>query len=386
MASTVAAWPMAVLREVLVSIDRAETPIAGESYRTIGVKWWGEGVYERDTIDGSQTQYNTLRRIHTGDVIINKIWARHGSVAVVQPDLDGCYASGEFPTWIANRDKLEPRWMHWLSKTRGFWEQCDEKSRGTSGKNRIRPERFLEIEIPLPPLDEQRRIVARIEALAARIAEARGLRQAALDLGNQLCRSILFSDSVSKTLTPMHELATRRMPDVAVDKSGSYHFAGVYSFGRGVFCGQVRQGDEFAYNVLTRIHTGDFVYPKLMAWEGALGIVPPACDGLVVSPEFPVFTVNEDRVLPEVLEVYFQMPEIWPSLSGSSTGTNVRRRRLQPSEFLAISFPLPPMDVQHRLRDVLARLRLARIEQEEMAAELDALLPSALDRAFRGQL
>ena len=53
------------------------------------------------------------------------------------------------------------------------------KSRGTSGKNRIRPERFLEIEIPLPPLPEQRRIVARIEELAAKINEARGLRNTA---------------------------------------------------------------------------------------------------------------------------------------------------------------------------------------------------------------
>jgi len=70
--------------------------------------------------------------------------------------------------------------MHWLSKTRGFWNQCDEKSRGTSGKNRIRPEKFLQITIPLPPLEEQRRIVGRIEALAARIAEAQRLRRAAM--------------------------------------------------------------------------------------------------------------------------------------------------------------------------------------------------------------
>jgi Type I restriction modification DNA specificity domain len=66
--------------------------------------------------------------------------------------------------------------FHWLTKTTTFWQQCDEKSRGTSGKNRIRPERFLEIKIPLPALSEQRRIVARIENLAARIEEARGLR------------------------------------------------------------------------------------------------------------------------------------------------------------------------------------------------------------------
>jgi type I restriction enzyme, S subunit len=51
------------------------------------------------------------------------------------------------------------------NKSRDFWDQCDTKSRGTSGQNRIRPERFLEVEIPLPPLDEQHRIVARIEVL-----------------------------------------------------------------------------------------------------------------------------------------------------------------------------------------------------------------------------
>jgi len=46
------------------------------------------------------------------------------------------------------------------------------KSQGTSGKNRIRPEKFLDIEIPLPPLTEQRRIVAHIESLSARVNEA----------------------------------------------------------------------------------------------------------------------------------------------------------------------------------------------------------------------
>src|SRR5207244_1403123 len=84
-------------------------------------------------------------------------------------------------TFAPVRDRLDPRWFHWLTKTSGFWEQCDEKSRGTSGKNRIRPERFLEIQIPLPLFSEQQRIVARIEELAAKIEEARGLRRRAVE-------------------------------------------------------------------------------------------------------------------------------------------------------------------------------------------------------------
>jgi type I restriction enzyme S subunit len=140
------------------------------------VKLWGEGAYERESIDGIQTKYKRLSRVEAKDVVVNKIWARNGSVAVVPENLSGCYVSGEFPTFNPIQEKLEPRWFNWLTKTKEFWSQCDEKSQGTSGKNRIRPERFLEIEIPLPPLNEQRRIVARIEELAARIEEARNLQ------------------------------------------------------------------------------------------------------------------------------------------------------------------------------------------------------------------
>jgi type I restriction enzyme S subunit len=170
-------WPSVPLARIVKPIERAEVPVVGNSYRQVGVKLWGVGAYERATIDGGGTRYKTLSRVEANDIIVNKIWARNGSVAVVPAHLAGCYVSGEFPTFTPIPDKLDPRWFHWITKTRFFWDQCDAKSRGTSGKNRIRPDRFLEIEIPLPPLPEQRRIVARIEELATKINEAPALRR-----------------------------------------------------------------------------------------------------------------------------------------------------------------------------------------------------------------
>ena len=172
-------WPMVPLGEVADSVERPEVPIPGTQYRQIGVRLWGEGSYEREAIDGSETKYATLNRCEAGDIIVNKIWARNGSVAVVQAVLDGTYGSGEFPTFRPRRPLLLPEWFHWFSKTPRCREQCDLKSQGTSGKNRIKPAEFLKIDLPLPPIAEQRRIVARIEELAAKIAEARGLRQCA---------------------------------------------------------------------------------------------------------------------------------------------------------------------------------------------------------------
>jgi type I restriction enzyme S subunit len=153
-----------------------------------------------------------------------------------------------------------------------------------------------------------------------------------------------------------------------------------------VFRAGRKAGIDFAYRQLTTLKAGNFVYPKLMAWEGALGVVPPECDGCVVSPEFPVFQVNEDRVLPEVLDTYFRNPSIWPEISSASIGTNVRRRRLNPRDFLNYEIPLPSRKTQFRLRAIRSEVDRAKRVQAETAAEFDALLPSILDRAFAGAL
>ena len=55
------------------------------------------------------------------------------------------------------------------------------QAQGSTNYAAIRPIDVLGYEIPLPPLEEQRRMV-RIEELAARIGEARGLRRESMEL------------------------------------------------------------------------------------------------------------------------------------------------------------------------------------------------------------
>ena len=259
--------------------------------------------------------------------------------------------------------------------------------RTTTGLRNLNMKEYLAQEIPLPPLPDQRRIVARIEEFARRVEEALDRLSKLETEFDSLCRAILFDTSDGEPVpTPMRELVRFRQPDVAVSKTEVYHFAGVYSFGRGVFAGPVKSGNEFAYTRLTRLRAGEFVYPKLMAWEGGLGVVPPECDGFVVSPEYPVFEINSDCALPETLDIYFRTPEIWPVLSEISTGTNARRKRLHPSAFLAYEMPLPPMRTQLRLREIKRRVDEMRKRHAKQKAELAALMPSVLAKAFAGEL
>jgi type I restriction enzyme S subunit len=221
------ALPEVPLAEIAKPISRNVEVIPGQSCRTIGVKWWGEGAYERQTIDGSRTAAKTLSLVPQGDLIINKIWVRQDSTAIAGADVDGCAASGEFPTFTLDENRLAPRWLHWQTKTRDFWAKCDAVSQGTSGKNRIKPELFLTIRVPLPPLAEQRRVVARIEELAAQIHEARSLRQQAAEEAEALlprsAESILSDhlprvrlDEVCPVITDGTHLTPRYTEDGAI--------------------------------------------------------------------------------------------------------------------------------------------------------------------------
>ena len=372
------------LKDVLrLSIDSVPVD-ASQTYPIAGVYSFGRGLLSRSPILGSETTYKTLHRLHRGDFVLSQLKGWEGALAKVTASYDGWFLSPQFPTFRAIPDRLDISYLDWYCKQTKVWDELKSTARGMGARrDSVSPERFLSLKIPLPPLPEQRRIVARIEELAAKINEVRRLRERSREEIENLCRAVLSDDPDAK-LTPMNELVRLRSPDVTVQQDESYQFGGVYCFGRGVFRGQKKTGIEFAYKQLTRLKTGNFVYPKLMAWEGALGVVPPECDGCVVSTEFPVFEILEDRVLPEVLDTYFGSPHVWPELSGSSTGTNVRRRRLNPSDFLNHKIPLPSWTTQERLRAIRSKVDALTQIRAKTSAELDALLRSFLDKAFNG--
>jgi type I restriction enzyme, S subunit len=64
-------WPEQAIRSVAKPIERPEAPRPGTTYRQIGVRLWGIGAYERESIDGSETKYATLNRVEAGDIIVN---------------------------------------------------------------------------------------------------------------------------------------------------------------------------------------------------------------------------------------------------------------------------------------------------------------------------
>ena len=374
------------LGEVL-RLDVNRVPVdPATSYAMVGVLSFGRGLFEREPIENGNTSYRVFYRLKADHVVMSQLFGWEGALALSDKTFEGRFVSPQFPTFLCDRDKLDRRFLGWLMRRPALWEELGSRASGMGDRRRtLTPDSLFHCEIPLPPLPEQRRVVERIDELDAQIQEARTLRHQAADEAEALCRAVLASDP-KPTPTSIADFLRLRPPEVLVQPSETYQFAGVYCFGRGVFRGQTKTGMEFAYPRLTRLRTGNLVYPKLMAWEGAFGVVPPECDGCVVSTEFPVFEVNQEKVFPEILDIYFRTPAVWPMVAGDSTGTNVRRRRLSPQDFLAYKFPLPSKQTQIKVRKVKAEVDGLKRLQAETSAELGALLPAILDKAFKGEL
>ena len=378
-------WPVVALGEVAKRMQRPEAPQPGTPYRQIGVRLWGQGAYQRETVDGSETKYPVFYRVEKDDIIVNKIWARNGSVAVVPADLAGSFGSAEFPTYEVDRAILLPGWFAWFTKTHELWDQCDSLSRGTSGQNRLWPERFLEVRLPLPPLDEQRRIVAKLDKVAALVAERSKVIEAAERDANAMLSNAFRQIIDGAPYRPMAEVAPLVRRPVEIDPDQSYPELGVRSFGRGTFHKPTLDGSKLTWQKLFLVQEGDLVFSNIKAWEGAFAVAKPEDHNRVGSHRYLTCVPVADVVTAGFVWFYLQSPEGLEKVAAASPGSADRNRTFGQKALAAIEIPVPPIERQRWFDRLQGQVRQVEVLRESARQDVAALLPALLDGVFNGE-
>ncbi len=119
----------------------------------------------------------------SGDLIYSKIRVKQGSLSIIPVEIERIAVSAEYPVYAIQTGQIVPEYLELVLRTKTFLQFLDGLAHGGSTKTRIPPEDFERLEIPVPPLDTQRAIVARWQAaqVEADAAEAR-VRQMETDL------------------------------------------------------------------------------------------------------------------------------------------------------------------------------------------------------------
>lgn len=143
------------------SKDQAEIQDNTE-YKQVTVKINNGGVIARN--DGQLKkgfEIGTKRQtvVHAGQFIVSKIDARNGAFGVIPEDLDGAIVTNDFPVFDVDSTKILPQFMVLISTTPQFVEFARKCSNGTTNRKRIDIDAFLKQAIPLPSLEEQRKIL-----------------------------------------------------------------------------------------------------------------------------------------------------------------------------------------------------------------------------------
>lgn len=381
-------WTKVALGEVLTPRTEVCAINPETEYQEVTVSLWGKGVRLRRKVAGSAIAATSRNVARTGDFIISKIDARNGAYGFVPPALDGGVVTNDFPLFCVIEHRADPRWIYWVSRSRVFVDLCRASSEGSTNRVRLKESRFAQMRIPLPSLAEQRRLVAHLDLIEDSLTRARRLqnedRKARLTLVTNLAhRRDLDSESKRKRGWQQVQLGavlTRASDTVEVDSTASYPNLGIYSYGRGTFNKPPIIGERTSAKQLFRVRSGQFIYSRLFAFEGAYALVRPTQRDYYVSNEFPSFDLDA-RILPEFLFAYFKSPTVWTALAEHSTGLGNRRQRVHPDVILAHTIDLPPLDYQAKVRDAFGKLERARASSG--GEEMDALLPSLLDRILK---
>lgn len=144
-------------------------------YKMAGVRWYGEGVFHRETVRGDGMSANNVTPLVPGALIYNRLFAWKVSFAVVPTELADCYVSNEFPQFIPDTSRILPDYLYLFCTREATIRAVNAASTGSAAvsRNRFKEEHFLGFEIPLPPLVEQRAIVTHWRKAQDKIAAAR---------------------------------------------------------------------------------------------------------------------------------------------------------------------------------------------------------------------
>jgi len=387
------------LGEILNVIQRPEPVEPNREYQLLGARWYAKGLYTKDTKSGSRIQAKTLYRVKEGDFVYNRLFAWKGSFALATRENDGCYVSNEFPCFALRQDRVFPGYLQWYFSRSDAWNEALGLSTGgtPTSRNRLKEQKFLAMEIALPPLDEQRRIVARIEELAAKIEEARRLRVQAM-IGSRA----MWASAGQTVLDSLGDAPRQKLGSVVSVLGGGTPSKSNPMFWNGSIP-WVSPKDMKSRDIYD---AADHITDEAIANSAAKAITPDAVlivvRGMILAHTVPVAVLRVPAAINQDMKALVPNPGLLPEyLSTVLWALNSRlvdlvarsthdTRKLETAVLLDFEIPIPDLDEQRKIVEFMNSLAkksdtVASIQHESNTV-LDALIPAVLDQAFSGDL
>lgn len=336
------------------------------------------------------------RFVEPGDILFNNTNSTElvGKSCIFTGWQERCAFSNHLTRLRPNPERLCAEWLFiclrdlWLQGY--FAANCVE----FVGQSAFNKDKLLEVKIPMPPTAEQRRIVARVEALTGRLEQARQARQAALaeaETVSQAAVDSAFTERSSAWETDTLEALCGK-PQYGYTESASAapigpRFVRITDIQGGRVNWETVPYCECDELDKYRLQTGDILFARTGATTGKSYLVKDPPEAVFAS--YLIRVRRGQRILPEFLWWYFQSSNYWHAVfSGTEDGN---RPNMNGSKLAGLEVPFPnSLETQKQIIKRLdaVRFKLSELQQlqNETEAELASFTPALLAKAFRGEL
>jgi len=389
-------------------------------YKRITVKINNNGVLLRDRVIGRMIGTKKQYIAKSGQFILSKIDARNGAFGIIPAELNNAIVTNDFPLFDIDTKEINPKFLLLITTTKQFTEFAQSCSSGTTNRQRMDIDLFLNQKIPLPTLQEQANLVANYYA---KIKQAEDLQKQAdeiekeiekylfdelgiqLEQNNEKDNLLKFVDfkNISRWDTPFligkipalkskyqldsfaNVIKSNCFNPVRIDSSqfpdDDFRYIGMEHIekesGKLLDMPTVKGREVKSQTLL--VPKGYIIYGKLRPYLNKYWTNKTDFENIICSSEFIVFDIDEN-INKDFFVRVLSSKIIQSQLSDKTSGA--RMPRINSDIFFDLKFPLPPKDVQNR---IVSNICVEAVKIEKCKLEAINLI-SAAEQEFEKEI
>jgi len=400
-------WELKRVGDLLDLVTEKHKVDKNTIYNLAGVKWYGEGVFHRETLKGKELSASWLHRLVPGALIYNRLFAWKESFAIVPSEFMDHFVSNEFPQFLVNKTKAIPEYLYLVFIGKKIIRAVKAASIGSSAvsRNRFKEEDFLNFTIPLPPIQIQRKIVNYWKSAQDKSKVAnKQFYEIISELNQMLIQKTRIYRRLKNSRVFVASYSKMKQWDVKAGRSAAFQTANrefvrlgefteecielvrpweepekewpIYGVNNkdGVFLNSYQKGREFNAPY-KRIRENWFFHNPTRANVGSLGIVPEVPEDAITSPEYQVWRIKRG-FLPDFMALMIRTEYFLSMVDFNRVGGV--KQRMYYSNLSEIRLPIIELEVQkkfaNQLRAILAANTGAMESVKKQKTEIEEMI------------
>ena len=335
-----------------------------------------------------------------GDILVpgTSTAVKRDMILAREIDEEGVFLGGDINIIRPQKDLFAKKFAAYYFETTDAYEQLEGYINGATGIIHISNTGLKNLEIPLPSISEQQRIVSILDEAFAAIAKVKANAEQNLRDAKQLFESYLrgvfeneLHGSKFDTLDSISELIVDCEHKTAPTQETGYPSIRTPNIGRGVLILEgVNRVSEKTYTEWTRraIPQADDLILAREAPAGNIAVIPENVK-VCLGQRTVLIRPKKNKIISKFLAHLILSKDVQGQLLSHSTGATVEHINMKDIRAFKI-YNLPPLTEQQTIVQNLEALltetkKLEAIYQQKIN-DLEELKKSVLQKAFRGEL